>query len=296
MKYKVKCFIVCVRLDGEFTDIVYHTFGKGSKHAKLAHVISAKDDVKDEHNRYPQRKVKEFTENTEGDYTLLLSDSSTGECQQTYNFFMTSLKLDAHLASCLIFEFKLFPQFRERLFNFFKQNYNYQYTTVNFKEKDTEVQATRKEQQKENMIVDYVVEVDPVYPKQKVDYAWSYKLGAQTVRKMLLEEAFAWFSTLGGAFSSLGDCFPRFAEEAGRISMKQLKIAEEEENPILACKAKLFFAQSLMQRGYIAESQRIIWTQTIFAKKMIGVDSKLLTMCRALRKRLKYVKNNMLTV
>ncbi|XP_061193065.1 uncharacterized protein LOC133201282 [Saccostrea echinata] len=294
MKYKVKSFIVCIRLEGEFTDIVYHTFGKVPKGDQ---VMKGKEDwVKDEQNCSPQREFKESTKDTIGNYTLLPSDTPTGRSKQTYNFFLTALKLDAHLASCLIFEFKLFPQFRERLFRFFKKNYNSQHTIVNFNEQDMEAHTTTIKEQNKYVIFDYVVEVYPVYPKQKVDYAWSYRLGAQMVRRMLLEEAFAWFSTLGGAYSSLGDCFPRFAEEAGRIAMKQLRIAEEEENPILECKAKLFFAQSLMQRGYTAESQRIIRAQTVFAKRMIEVDSKLLTMCHALRKRWKYVNNNKLTL
>lgn len=75
---------------------------------------------------------------------------------------------------------------------------------------------------------------------------------------ILLEEAMAWFSTLGGGFSSLGENFISAAEIAGTISVVQLMLAMEIDSPIVQAKARLWFAQSLMQRGFLREAARIL--------------------------------------
>lgn len=281
--------MIYVSVGADIPDILYHPLTKLSKdeHKKIneesqilvrdAYKSTVENLLQTEDN---EKYVEECTE-------------SSSETQDPDYIYLCRLELDAHLASCLMCDFKLFPIFRKRLFNYMKKNYIFQHCVVNFGnslEKQQETAANRNDERK--VLVDYVIEIIPIYPKQKVDYAWTYRIGGQMVKKMLLEEAFAWFSTLGGAYSSLGDHFLSFAEQAGKIAMKQLKIANEEGDPILASKAKLFFAQSLMQRGYVIESGRIIKAQTIFAKRMIVPDSKLLTMCRALRKRWKYIRSN----
>lgn len=279
---------------GDIPDILYHPLTKVTK-----------SDERKKIDEESQMLVKDAYKSTvENLLHTLNNEKYVEECKESspeindpdYNYFLFRLELDAHLASCLMCDFKLFPIFRKRLFNYVKKNHTFQHCVVNFGnsvEKQQVTAANRNDKRK--ILVDYVIEIIPVYPKQKVDYAWTYRIGGQMVKKMLLEEAFAWFSTLGGAYSSLGDHFSSFAEQAGKIAMKQLKIANEEGDPILACKAKLFFAQSLMQRGYIIESGRIIKAQTIFAKRMTVPDSKLLTMCRALRKRWKYIRSNAIT-
>lgn len=40
-----------------------------------------------------------------------------------------------------------------------------------------------------------------------------------------MDHAFSWLSTLGGAFSALGDYFENCAETAGKISIQQLQLA-----------------------------------------------------------------------
>lgn len=40
-----------------------------------------------------------------------------------------------------------------------------------------------------------------------------------------VDHAFSWLSTLGGAFSALGDYFENCAETAGKISIQQLQLA-----------------------------------------------------------------------
>lgn len=292
MSFNVKCFALYARVGDEVTDTLYHTFDKGSSGLCHAHEVSSNDTQNNTlHSEFMNSSETENVNNI-----VLPLDTRTKIPQSDDNFLKTILNLDAHLASCLVWEFKLFPKFRKRLLKFVKSHCAIQQTTMNITENKVKTHPVVIKQSGEEVKVDFVIEVLPIYPKQKVDYAWNYRTWEQVMRRVLLEEAFAWFSTLGGAYSSLGDHSLQFAEEAGRIAIKQLKIAEEEGDPILASKAKLFFAQSLMQRGYIEESKQIIKCQTVFAKRLVLPDSKLLTMCRALRKRWKYVNNNVLAI
>ena len=52
--------------------------------------------------------------------------------------------------------------------------------------------------------------------------------------------------------------FPTQAHQAGVISLKQVALANEMGNPLLAAKCKLFIAWSLMQRGKLEEAAAII--------------------------------------
>lgn len=291
MHYKVKHLMIYVNMGADIPDILYHPLIKVSKSDDCKKIDEESQTmVKDAHISTVENLLHTLSNET---YVEKWTKSSPEVKEPDYKYFSCRLELDAHLASCLMCDFKLFSIFRKRLFNYVKKNYTFQYVGVNFGNSVEEQQVTAANRKDGRKIpIDYVIEIIPIYPKQKVDYAWTYRIGGQMVKKMLLEEAFAWFSTLGGAYSSLGDHFSSFAEHAGKIAMKQLKIANEEGDPIMACKAKLFFAQSLMQRGYIIESGRIFKAQSIFAKTMIVPDSKLLTMCRALRKRWKYIRSN----
>ncbi|KER31654.1 hypothetical protein X801_04148 [Opisthorchis viverrini] len=67
-----------------------------------------------------------------------------------------------------------------------------------------------------------------------------------------------WFCTLGGGFSSLGDNCAGAAEVAGKISLMQLRLALEIGSPVIQAKAKLWFAQSLLQRGFLRTSARLL--------------------------------------
>jgi hypothetical protein len=45
---------------------------------------------------------------------------------------------------------------------------------------------------------------------------------------------------------------------AGNISFKQLQVAMELADPVSIARCRLFFALSLMQRGYLEKSRHII--------------------------------------
>ncbi|KAF7258452.1 hypothetical protein EG68_04196 [Paragonimus skrjabini miyazakii] len=92
-------------------------------------------------------------------------------------------------------------------------------------------------------------------------------------KHILIEEAMAWFSTLGGGFSSLGESCQCAAEVAGRISLVQMKLAMEMNSSIIQAKTALWFSQSLMQQGYLRESAKILRSTYIKWKPLMNSDT-----------------------
>lgn len=123
----------------------------------------------------------------------------------------------------------------------------------------------------------------------EVCYSWNDKVGVLVQKRMILEETMAWLSTLGGGYSSLGDYFLHFSEEAGKISVSQLKIAMEMGDPIMAAKCRLFYALSLMQRGQLHQTKKFIKEQYDFAMHFKVRDQRLIDMCKGLWSKLKYM-------
>ncbi|XP_045171967.2 uncharacterized protein LOC123534008 [Mercenaria mercenaria] len=122
-----------------------------------------------------------------------------------------------------------------------------------------------------------------------VCYAWNEKLIGLIRKRMILEETMAWLSTLGGGYSSLGDYFEHFSEEAGKLSLTQLSIAVEMGDPVMASKCRLFYALSLMQRGPLSQSKKLIREEYHFATNFKVRDQKLIDMCRGMWSKLRYL-------
>ncbi|XP_070572075.1 uncharacterized protein [Ptychodera flava] len=121
------------------------------------------------------------------------------------------------------------------------------------------------------------------------DLSWSNRMVPQINVRIHLEDAFSWLSTLGGAYSSLGDTYIHCSSRAGKISLQQLYLAWSLGEPFLESRCKLFLAQSLMQRGYLRQAKKIIRQQYKFAKAALyGRDERLVTMCLGTWHRLKY--------
>ncbi|VDP55857.1 unnamed protein product [Schistosoma mattheei] len=81
---------------------------------------------------------------------------------------------------------------------------------------------------------------------------------SRLVKAIVIEESMAWLSTLGGGYSSLGDHSDYAASLAGTVSLFQMSLALEINSPVLLAKSQLWFAQSLMQRGYLKNSAKIL--------------------------------------
>lgn len=99
----------------------------------------------------------------------------------------------------------------------------------------------------------------------------------------------SWLSTLGGAFSALGDSFDACAERAGRISFYQLKLAMKCGDPSIIARCKLYYSISLIQKGKLRLAKRVILDQYEFAKEeKRGGDSLLYKMCHGIWLKLQY--------
>lgn len=103
-----------------------------------------------------------------------------------------------------------------------------------------------------------------------------------------LDHALSWLTTLGGAFSSLGDEFQSCAEMAGKISMNQLKLALRLGDPSIVTRCRLYFSLSLIQTHRYKLAKRIIYREYCKAKSAVIVDEKLLNMCKGIWSKLQY--------
>lgn len=108
------------------------------------------------------------------------------------------------------------------------------------------------------------------------------------LRRAELEYIMSWLSTLGGAFSSLGDDATRFANIAGKISVKQFNIAITMGDPITISRCKLYYAISLIQLGKLRKAKYIVREEYKFALTQIENDKRLVRMCLGIWEKLKY--------
>ncbi|KAJ9576170.1 hypothetical protein L9F63_006992, partial [Diploptera punctata] len=124
--------------------------------------------------------------------------------------------------------------------------------------------------------------------KEIIDYAWGKRMERLELERRELDLAMSWLSTLGGAFSALGEEFQHCAEIAGRISVHQFSIALRLGDPLTVARCKLYFALSLIQRGHLVQARCIICQQYHLAKENPVLDTRLIAMCHGIWARLKY--------
>lgn len=112
-------------------------------------------------------------------------------------------------------------------------------------------------------------------------------------KKMKYENFTAYFSTLGGAYSSLGEELYFQALNAEIVSKQQLQLACEFEDPNAICKSQMFVALSYIQLCKFKEAMEILKTQKSLlndpSNKTI-TDDRLKVMCIAVIKKLKFHK------
>lgn len=106
--------------------------------------------------------------------------------------------------------------------------------------------------------------------------------------RLELDHCLSWLSTLGGAFSALGDYFTNCALIAGKISFHQLKLAMRLGDPTVASRCKLYLSLSLIQRGYFQLARKIIYEEYQKAKNAVVIDTRLVKMCQGIWAKLKY--------
>lgn len=124
--------------------------------------------------------------------------------------------------------------------------------------------------------------------KEIIDYSWNERTTHMAWERLELDHALSWLSTLGGAFSALGDYFSNAAQMAGKISLHQFKLALRLDDPNIQARCRLFMSLSCIQQGRLTIARRIVSNEYRIAKNAIVVDQRLVKMCLGIWAKLKY--------
>lgn len=103
-----------------------------------------------------------------------------------------------------------------------------------------------------------------------------------------LDHTLSWLSTLGGAFSALGDYAINYAEVAGKISFHQWSLALKMNDPNIVARCRLYFSLSLIQKGHYKLARDIIQQEYTNANNATIPDTRLLKMCQGIWSKLQY--------
>lgn len=125
--------------------------------------------------------------------------------------------------------------------------------------------------------------------KEVIDYAWNDRMLKLVWMRIDIENAFSWLSTLGGAYSALGDYFDHCAEEAGRISERQYKLSKMLGDDGLAARSKLYSALSYSQKGKLKLARHMVRNVASFGRATH--DKRLIRMCQGVWAKLKYLRS-----
>lgn len=101
----------------------------------------------------------------------------------------------------------------------------------------------------------YFVELTPL---DHIIRAWSSIVLCWLTRRICYEAHWAYYSTFGGAYSSLGEDELSFAHNASQVSLQQLRLAIAFNDPNIICRCKIFLAHSFIQLGRFALARRIL--------------------------------------
>lgn len=114
-----------------------------------------------------------------------------------------------------------------------------------------------------------------------------------------LEDALHWLSTLGGAFSNLGEHDHQFAVRAGSNAMKQLMVAMKFGDKTVVVKCWLFIGQSLLQQKKYKQSAEVLRSVWEICNRppfySLSSTEKLRNMCKGVWARLKHERNKRMT-
>ncbi|CAF0709210.1 unnamed protein product [Brachionus calyciflorus] len=122
---------------------------------------------------------------------------------------------------------------------------------------------------------------------------WTSLVNNWLNKKIRYDGYSAFFSTLGGAYSSLGEESYEHAKNAESISKKQLALAYAFNDPNAISRCKLFLAFSYIQLLKFKEANFILRNEYKYlsdeSNKKLITDGKLRVMCIAGLKKLKFV-------
>lgn len=136
------------------------------------------------------------------------------------------------------------------------------------------------------------VKLVPPY-RDVIDFRGNELFEIVCLERRELDNAMAWLSTLGGAFSALGDSIEKCATIAGKISVRQLQLALRLGDPFLVARCKLYMALSFIQRHKFKQAKQIVRAQYAIATQGTLKDNKLRSMCLGIWAKLKYDKSRL---
>ena len=122
------------------------------------------------------------------------------------------------------------PLFRERIWNYFSY---------------LQVQCLR---------IKLVIDQTPLV----WDRRWSLRVTCLVNNRMEVEELMALLSTLGGAFSCIGEIDTQAARIAGKIAQRQLSLSKSTGDPNLVVRCFLYQVYSLCQQGFKKKAIRVM--------------------------------------
>jgi len=128
--------------------------------------------------------------------------------------------------------------------------------------------------------------------RDEIDYVTTRIVTKLIADKIELENSLNWLSTLGGAFSALGENDQNFAMKAGKVSKSQLYIAIKLGSPFTMSRCRLYAAISLIQIGNLKDARKILLREYNYAKSLRDdADPRLRRMCLGIWCKLKYEWN-----
>lgn len=135
----------------------------------------------------------------------------------------------------------------------------------------------------------FLINVYVAEPKRAMlDYKSNEMFEKSALERRELDHALAWFSTLGGAFSALGDSMTNCAIIAGKISTQQFKFALRLGDPNLQSRCRLYMALSQIQLKNFVLAKQIVKNEYKSATSHVVRDTKLISMCLGIWAKLKY--------
>lgn len=134
-----------------------------------------------------------------------------------------------------------------------------------------------------------IIKLEPPQ-RESIDYRWG-QMCTQTIWEAIeLDYIMSWLSTLGGAFSALGDYDALPASKAATISFHQLKLAFRIGDPLTIAQCYLYLSIALIQQHKFRAAKQLIKQQYYFALERKEKNRFLINMCLGIWSKLRYTK------
>lgn len=112
-----------------------------------------------------------------------------------------------------------------------------------------------------------LVDIQIKNPAQNLDFGWERRV-KHLFRYMLDLEKLMWnLSTLGGAYSAMGDFDTEYAKTAAKITTHQIKLAKRYGDPVILARCYLYTALAEAQIGHLSLAVNIVKAVRYWSKQ-----------------------------